>query len=520
MVTDWDKTKCRAGTARRFVQWMAGSARPTWIVVLIFLLGSWSPAQDKKAPTEDDYYRITKIPIPDDVVLECGGMEITPEGKFFVSTRRGDVYLVENVLLNNPRHVRFTKWATGMHEVMGLAFNPKDGFLYAIQRGEVTRLKDTDGRGHANVYETFCDDWGISGDYHEYPWMSKFDKDGDLWVMLTLTGSFTSDARFRGWCLRIKPDGTILPTCSGLRSPAGIAFNDKGECFYNDNQGPWQGGCNFNYLEPGKFIGHPIGNKWYDLAPNMHPRPAQPVSGSRMAIEAAKIPQYNLPCVIQPYEKLGQSASGIIFENSGGKFGPYSHQFFGGDQHHSNINRYGIEKVNGRYQGWIVAFRYGFSSGIVPMIQAPDGSFLVGGTSRGWGAVGPKEYALERLTWTGKTAFEVLDMHVASDGFDLTFTEPVDKNTAGDPAKYRLPTWTYIYRAEYGSPEVDQTTAVIKKAEVSADGKRVHLVVDGMQIGHIHELHMEDLRSAKQLPLLHPVIYYTLWNIPGHEQLK
>ena len=44
---------------------------------------------------------------------------------------------------------------------MGLAYNPKDGYLYAIQRGEITRLKDTDGRGHANVYETFCDDWGI-----------------------------------------------------------------------------------------------------------------------------------------------------------------------------------------------------------------------------------------------------------------------------------------------------------------------------------------------------------------------
>lgn len=472
-------------------------------------------AADTKHPTEADYYRIVKIPIPDDIVLECGGMEWMPDGKLAVSTRRGDVYFVENPLAANPRRVRFVKWAGGMHEVMGLAYNQKDGFLYAIQRGEITRLKDADGRGHASVYETFCDDWGISGDYHEYPWMSKFDKDGNLWVMLTLTGSFTSDARFRGWCLRVDPEGKIIPTCSGLRSPAGIAFNDKGEAFYNDNQGPWQGGCNLNYLEPGKFMGHPIGNKWYDLAPNMHPRPRDPESGSRMLTEAGKIPQYNLPAVIQPYGALGQSASGIIFENSNGKFGPFNHQFFGADQHHSNVNRYGVEKVNGRYQGWITGFRNGFSSGNVPMIQASDGSFFVGGTGRGWGSVGPKEYALERLVWTGKVPFEVHDMHVTPDGFDLEFTEPVDRKTAAEAGTYRLPTWTYIYRAEYGSPEVDQTTATIKSASVGEDGRHVHLAIDGLVPGHIHELHMEPLRSKDGLPLLHQIIWYTLWGVPG-----
>ena len=171
--------------------------------------------------TESDYYKIITIPIPDSVILECGGFEWMPDGKLAVSTRRGDIYMVENPTAPNVRRIRFTKWATGMHEVMGLAYNKKDGFLYAIQRGEVTRLKDADNRGHATLYETVCDEWGISGDYHEYAFMSKFDNDGNLWVLLTLTGSFTSDARFRGWCLRITPEGKIIPTASGLRSPDG-----------------------------------------------------------------------------------------------------------------------------------------------------------------------------------------------------------------------------------------------------------------------------------------------------------
>ena len=42
----------------------------------------------------------------------------------------------------------------------------------------------------------------------------------------------------------------------------------------------------------------------------------------------------------------------------------------------------------------------------------------------------------------------------------------------------------------------------------------VRLVVDGLEIGHIHELKLPGVRSAKAAPLLHPVAYYTLWNVP------
>ena len=188
--------------------------------------------------------------------------------------------------------------------VLGLAYNKKDGYLYAIQRGEITRLKDTDGRGHANVYETFCDDWGISGDYHEYPWMTKFDKDGNLWVMLTLTGSFTSDARFRGWCLRVTPEGKIIPTASGLRSPGGHRLQRQGRSLLPENQGPWNGGDDFDYLEPGKFQGHPIGNKWYDLAPNMRPAAARSrVRQPDLYRGAERSRKYNPPAIIQPYRE-------------------------------------------------------------------------------------------------------------------------------------------------------------------------------------------------------------------------
>ena len=467
---------------------------------------------------EAEYYKTIEIPIPADIVLECGALEMLPDGKLAVGTRRGDIYFIEGAFADPPKDVKFTRWATGLHEILGLAYNKKDGYLYACQRPEVTRLKDTDNRGHANVYETFCDEWGISGDYHEYAFMSKFDKNGDLWVTLTLTGSFTSEAPFRGWCVRITPEGKMIPTASGLRSPGGVGFNEKGECFYSENQGPWNGGDALRCIEPGMFQGHPIGNKWYSLAPNMGEQVPDPLSNSRIYIEAQKDPKLVPPAIIQPYVKLGQSQSGIVCDESDGKFGPFKLQMFCGDQHHSNIARFILQEVKGHYQGVCIPFREGFGSGVLPMIQAPDGSLIVGGSNRGWGSAGPKPFSLERVVWTGKVPFEIDDMKLTPDGFDLTFTEPLDTASASNVDNYKLTTFRYIYQSSYGSPEVDQTTCTVKSATVSEDRKKVHITVDGLQPGAVHELHVPNLRSATDKPVLHPVAYYSLWQFVEAEK--
>lgn len=105
-------------------------------------------------------------------------------------------------------------------------------------------------------------------------------------------------------------------------------------------------------------------------------------------------------------------------------------------------------------------------------------------------------------------------MHAKSGGFELTFTQPVDPATAGDVKSYKLSTYTYIYQASYGSPEVDQTTPTIESAAVAADGKSVRLTINGLQEGHVHELHSDGVRSAAGLPLLHKEAYYTLNYLP------
>jgi len=487
-----------------------------FLLLFLFLLATTvaSVGAGKKAASasaEDEYYKMTTIPIPEGVVLEAGALQVLPGDKLASSTRLGDIYVIDGAFDSPLQNVKFTKFASGLHEILGLAY--KDGWLYCTQRGEASRMRDLNGDGRADLFETVCDGWGIGGDYHEYAFGSKFDKEGNIWVVLCLTGSFTSQNPYRGWCLRVTPDGRMLPTCVGLRSPGGISTNSLGDMFYTDNQGPWNGACALKHLAPGDFEGHPDGLRWWKPE-EMGVMPQKPLSGSRMNIEAKKIPQLKPPAVYFPYPKMGQSASGISCDFTAGKFGPFKDQLFVGDQTHSTIMRVALEKVNGRYQGACFPFREGFDSGNLALEMAADGTMFVQGTDRGWGARGGKPFALQKLNWTGKTPFEIHEMRARHDGFELTFTQPIDPATAAALDSYRIETYTYIYQASYGSPEVDKTTPTIKSAIVAKDSLSVRLILDGMTEGHVHEMHFPGLRSAKSEPLLHSSAYYTLNYLP------
>jgi glucose/arabinose dehydrogenase len=487
----------------------------TRIVVIVIVLAAFCalPAlAAAKPPVEDDYYKILRFQVPPGEVLEAGALEVLPNGRLAVGTRRGEIWLVDNAYAADPKQARFTRFAHGLHEVLGLAW--RDGWLYVTQRCELSRIKDSNGDGKADVFETVSDGWEISGDYHEYAFGSRFDKEGNIWIVLCLTGSFTSEAKFRGWCVRITPKGEMIPTCSGIRSPGGIGMNAEGDMFYTDNQGPWNGACGLKHLVPGGFMGHPDSFRWYPFARELGPAPAMPKTNSRMMTEAKRIPQLVPTAVLFPYGPMGQSASGIECDLSGGKFGPFEKQLFVGDQTHSTVMRVFLEKVQGHYQGACFPFKQGFGSGTVPVRFGKDGSLFVGGTSRGWGSRGTQQFAVERLVWTGKTPFEIHEMRAKPDGFELTFTQPLDPKTAADPRSYTMKTFTYIYRADYGSPEVDATTPKIEGALVSKDRKSVRLFAGPLQEGHIHEVHANGVRSAEGLPLLHPEAYYTLNYIP------
>ena len=472
---------------------------------------------DHTPDQEGYYYQLVKIPIPDDVSLEVGGLDVMDDGRPVISTRRGEVWIVDDAYGQEPEPT-YERFAHGLHEPLGLLV--KDDVIYTAQRGELTKLIDDNGDEKADVYETVYA-WPLTGNYHEYSYGPLELPNGNFFVSLNLAwvGYGASPAKWRGWGLEITPDGKMNPMAVGFRSPAGIGITSSGDIFYGENQGDWIGSGWISHIEAGDFLGHPGGLRWT----NEESSPLQlayediPNTGEPMYVAAREVPDLKLPAVWFPHTIMGISTSSIIEDNTGGNFGPFSGQLLVGDQGHSKLMRVFLEKVNGEYQGANFPFYEGFSSGILRTAWGKDKSLFVGQTSRGWAATGKSPYALERLVWTGNVPFEMKEIRAMPDGFVIVFTLPVDVDQASDASIYDLTSFTYKYHNSYGSPAINIENLSVSNVAVADDGLSVRLVIDGLREGYIHEFKLGELTSESGLPLLHDMAFYTLNNIPGNE---
>ena len=484
-----------------------------FLIVCLSILSS-QVIMAQKAAAEAEYYPLRTLPIPHNIELEVGGMTTIPDGRLAVSTRRGEIWMVENPYSATPFYKLF---ASGMHEVLGLTYHK--GSLYAVQRGELTKLSDQNGDGSADYYQNIAN-WELAGNYHEYSYGPVFDKEDNMYLTFNVAWVGFGEAKlskWRGWMVKVSPDGTLSPVASGLRSPAGVMMNSSGDIFYTENQGDWVGSGRITHLEKGDFAGHASSLIWSNEPGS--PMTTQisdiPDNGEPMYKAAEKVKNLKLPAVWYPHTLMGISTADMI-EDKNGFMGPFfKGQYFVSDQGHSKVMRMMLEKINGQYQGICFPFREGWQSGLLRLSWGNDGSMFGGMTSRGWGSTGTDLFGLQRMLWSGETPFEMAEVHAMSDGFEITFTKPVDVATATQAANYDINSFNYQYHHFYGSPVIENKAHTIKAILISDDAKKVRLVLDEARRFYIHEIKPKGVKSTNGDLLLHDVGYYTLNNIPA-----
>ena len=489
--------------------------KSTFILAAIFAICGIATAQSDLSKEEAKYSTIKKVNIPEGVLLEIGGLTFVDDNTIAACTRRGEIWVIKNPTSNKPIFERF---AHGLHEPLGIAY--KDGAFFVAQRGELSKISDTDNNGKADVYETVYA-WPLAANYHEYSYGPLFMPNGDMVLSLNLgwTNKGESLSKWRGWMIKVSPEGEMTPIATGMRSPAGFGLNAAGDLFYSDNQGDWVGSGRMTHIESGVFAGHPEGLKWSQ-------EPESPVKLKRENITdtlglslyeySKKYDAIRPPSVWFPHSIMGISTSDILLVKNNA-FGPFEGQFLVGDQGHSKIMRVFQEEVDGVYQGICFPFREGFSSGILRLKWGADDAIYVGMTSRGWSSTGKDNFGLERLVASKIKPFEMVAVRARSDGFDIEFSEPVDPTTANDPASYEIGDFTYLYHETYGSPVMEMESRTIKNISLSSDGRRVHISLDGLRKGFVYEIKVPKVKNKAGKLLLHDFGYYTLNNIPQGE---
>jgi glucose/arabinose dehydrogenase len=489
---------------------------------LTLFIGFIGIAHAQVAP---ECFSVEMVATPEEVAPEISAVTFTRSGDLVACFRRGYIYI------RDADSLEWRQFASGLHTPLGIMEADEPGAFYVIHLPELTYVADTDGDGTADVYRTVCDDWGLSGNYHEFIYGPARDAEGNFYVGLgsasfgnreepkppvrgeLITGTRVSEeprddyvnrtghyapVPYRGWVVKITPEGELVPYASGFRQPNGVGFNEAGELFAVDNQGDWVGTSPLYHVTEGGFYGHPGSLVWHpdiDVAP---------VDLKIDTLREMRTP----PAVNFIQNDMAGSVADPQLIKAGGGFAPYQGQMIVADWTDGRIVRAALEEVQGVYQGasFIMFEGNGLRSGTHRMAFAPDGSLYVAQTSRGWG---PTE-GLQRITWTDEPCMDIVEMSLTPDGFELTFTQPVDAAAAADPSNYSFVHYYYHYHADYGSEKVDVTPVNVESVTVSEDGLSARVRLSEVKAGRVYELRPRNLKSRDGVVLYTRLAAYTV----------
>jgi len=439
---------------------------------------------------------------PDGAVLEVGGMGFMSDGDMVVSTRRGQVWRISTPSAENPEDATFTLICEGLHEGLGLAV--VDDEIFVMQRSEVSKLIDLDDDQLIDEVQTITQDFGMSGNYHEFGFGLPVDSQGNMYFSLNV-GFWNphwwhgkSRAPYRGWVLKLSQDGTVTPLAGGLRSPAGMGLLEDGTLLVTDNQGDWMPVCPVYAIEEGAFYGHPASLRWYEDQPDIEPSDTLP--------PPKEVKQRAHPALWIPY-KWSRSTGNVIQDRTDG---PFQGQYLIAELTNGQILRAQFEKIDGVLQGacWLAHQRVGSAYHIE---YGPDDTLYAGMTNRGWGGLAPGN-GIARIKYNGELPLEMSSAHLVGNGFELTFTKPLAKAPDIQGQKYEYNWWW-----EYGSPQQHVEELQISDVSLSEDGLTLHVGIDNLESGKCVMIKLIDTVGKDGSQLVHDEVSYTINKMPGGE---
>jgi mono/diheme cytochrome c family protein len=452
-------------------------------------------------PPKDNYGR--------DQLFEALGLARAKDGTMVVATRTAGIWrLVDG---------EWRQFAEGLFDSLGVVVEDNKGLtVVAGQKAELSRIRDTNGDGIADDYQTLFDANSYHGNYHNYLHGPVRAPDGSYYLTINLVHDMTGTAYmaggnvmgsfggFSGWAVHVQPDGKFELFANGMRSPASLGVGPDGRVWYADNQGDFVGTSKLFVLRKDAFYGHPAG--LVDL-PGMVPGSPE-IAWDKVAGRKER------EVVMFPHNKVANSPGNPAWVLDD-KFGPFKGQMLIGDQTQSNLLRVVVETVDGVEQGSVMPFFEGLESGVMRPVFMPDGSLLLGQTGRGWQAKGGKVASLQHVRWDGKTVEPaIIAMSATRDGFKLLLTQPLGGgvNASLLRSALSLESWTYRDAPDYGSPEIDTRNEDTTSIAVSPDRKTMYITLATTEQPKVHPQQTARIYHLK-------LTSRTLFDAPAPQQL-
>ena len=398
---------------------------------------------------DSDILAVDTLTMPYDnpwhALLFGSGVDIGTDGAVYVSTIHGDVWRVTGVD-GSLRKLKWKRFATGLFQPLGLKV--RGGEVFVLGRDRITRLKDENGDGEADVYESFFDGIATSPGGHDYVTSLEVDATGRFY--------FVDPVGVH----RVAADGKSQETlATGFRNPNGLGVNPDGSIItVSPQQGNWTPSSVIEEIKTGGYYGY---------------------GGPRVTPERPL--GYDPVLCWRPHAVDNSSGSQVWLPP--GQWGP-----LGGHPLHLLWGRSTLmavlrDTVGGTAQGAVISLPAKFLSGPNRGTFNPrDGAVYIAG-STGWQTSALKDGCLQRVRWTGRTAYLPVAWHAYSNGVSLTFSQPLRRETAEDVGSYAVKRWSYRYAAAYGSKDWSvenpdregRDPVTVRSAHLQSDGRTVFL---------------------------------------------
>jgi type 1 glutamine amidotransferase/glucose/arabinose dehydrogenase len=444
----------------------------------------WLPALETAGHVAPDTgpLAIDTLTVPYDnpwnALMFLSGVDFTKDGAAYVCSIHGDVWKVTGI--DDQLHkLTWQRFATGLYQPLGLKV--VNDQVYVLGRDQITRLRDENGDGEADFYENFCNLIQTSPDRHQYVTSLETDSRGNFYYVDPFGAHL------------VTPNGRAMETiATGFRNPNGMGVSPDGSIVtVAPQQGEWTPSSAIVEAKHGGYYGYG--------GPKV--TPDRPLG-------------YD-PVLCWVPHGVDNSSGGEVWVPEGhwdALAGHFLHFSWGRCMMMLVLR----EVVDGVPQAATVALPGRFLSGAMRGAFNPrDGHLYVVG-STGWQTSALKDGSLQRVRYTGKPLDVPVAWHAHTNGISLTFTQPLDKETAQDTGSYGVEQWNYRYAAQYGSKDWSvanpnkegHDTLEVRSAKLLADGQTVFLEIPNLK--PVMQLQVQYNLNAKEGASMRGKIYATI----------
>lgn len=210
--------------------------------------------------------------------------------------------------------------------------------------------------------------------------------------------------------------------------------------------------------------------------------------------------------------RLAKQVAGVAIAPE--SWGPIAGQLLIADGE-GGLLRVQLEQVNGEWQGAAWPLVTGLGARATRLALIADGRLYFSGAAAdgrgaGIGHIAPAE----------PKGFAVKSVKTLADGYELTFTEPVNPASASKPTSYEIAQFNYRHSvapgAEHNFAGAPGRSSPLKanSASVAVDGSSVRLTVPGLRLGFVTSIRAAGVRSATAQPLRSDTFFHTLNQVP------